>query len=302
MNKLEHLKPIPAGVEPFYHRDNNIRALIFDIYGTLLISASGDVDEADVNEENLRAALKASHYHLNNGAVGNNGCDACSKMLHAMKEAIGKSHAENRANGNHHPEVDILEIWREVMKQATAKGWVRPEQDADLRTFTFVFELLSNRVYPMPGMNDLIKSLHRSGKPMGIVSNAQFYTPVIMNFLIDGEVQERETIEYFDPELTVYSYLEKRAKPDTRLFEKLTPVLKEKYGIAPHEALFVGNDMMKDVYAAQQVGFKTALFAGDKRSLRLRKDHKHIQRVKPDHIITKLAQLKEVTGIWTSRI
>ena len=43
-----------------------------------------------------------------------------------------------------------------------------------------------------------------------------------------------------------------------------------KNGVAPGEVLYVGNDMLNDVYAAGQVGFRTALFAGDQRSLRMR--------------------------------
>ena len=41
-------------------------------------------------------------------------------------------------------------------------------------------------------------------------------------------------------------------------------------GFPAERVLFVGNDMLNDVAAAAAVGLRTALFAGDQRSLRLR--------------------------------
>ena len=72
--------------------------------------------------------------------------------------------------------------------------------------------------------------------------------------------------------------------------------LKEKYVIHPHEVLFIGNDMLNDVYPANKVGFKTALFAGDRRALRLRKNKQEVKNLEPDYIITDLLQLLEIIG------
>jgi putative hydrolase of the HAD superfamily len=49
--------------------------------------------------------------------------------------------------------------------------------------------------------------------------------------------------------------------------------------------------MLNDVAAASQAGFRTALYAGDRRSLRLRSGDDRIQRVQPDLVVTHLRQL-----------
>ena len=46
--------------------------------------------------------------------------------------------------------------------------------------------------------------------------------------------------------------------------------------------------------AAGKAGFKTALFAGDMRSLRLRRDDPEVENIKPDFIIDDLAQLLDI--------
>ena len=58
-----------------------------------------------------------------------------------------------------------------------------------------------------------------------------------------------------------------------------------------HYILYLGNDMLNDIWAAAQVGFRTALFAGDARSLRLREDREEIGDISPNAVITELKQL-----------
>ena len=117
---------------------------------------------------------------------------------------------------------------------------------------------------------------------------------MLMNFFLDNDVLNSEEIKPFDPDLTVYSFKMLKAKPEMALFTRIIPVLREKYGIEPHQGLFIGNDMFNDIYPAGQSGFKTALFAGDKRSLRLRKDKKELAGLSPDMVITDLNQLIEL--------
>jgi putative hydrolase of the HAD superfamily len=49
--------------------------------------------------------------------------------------------------------------------------------------------------------------------------------------------------------------------------------------------------MLNDMLPAYAEGFQTALFAGDKRSLRLREDDPRCKNLSPDLVITDLRQL-----------
>ena len=147
----------------------------------------------------------------------------------------------------------------------------------------------------MPFMKETILRLREQKIPIGIISNAQFYTPVIMNYFLNNEVdEENENIKYFDPDLSVFSYQEKIGKPSVVLYKKAMKACQEKYKLQSHEILFVGNDMLKDIYPAQAVGMRTALFAGDTRSLRLREDDPRTSKLNPDYTIDSLEQIKEI--------
>ncbi|MBS3759794.1 MAG: HAD family hydrolase, partial [Desulfobacterales bacterium] len=95
----------------------------------------------------------------------------------------------------------------------------------------------------------------------------------------------------FSPGLIFYSYQYGVAKPSRRLFQLAAGELK-KMGIEEEDALYVGNDRLNDILPAKTEGFQTALFAGDKQSLRLREGDSRCTGVIPDLVITALNQLK----------
>jgi putative hydrolase of the HAD superfamily len=53
----------------------------------------------------------------------------------------------------------------------------------------------------------------------------------------------------------------------------------------------VGNDIFNDILPAAAEGFQTALFAGDRRSLRLRSEDARCAGVQPDLVITDWRQI-----------
>jgi putative hydrolase of the HAD superfamily len=90
--------------------------------------------------------------------------------------------------------------------------------------------------------------------------------------------------------LVFYSYRFEVAKPSPKLFM----LAAEKLGareILPTEVLYVGNDMLNDIYPAKTIGFQTALFAGDRRSLRLRAEDPRCRNLAADVVVTNLIQL-----------
>jgi putative hydrolase of the HAD superfamily len=214
--------------------------------------------------------------------------------LEQLGEKISEQHDDLRSKGHPFPDVDIFKVWHGMFAAAEEKGLITLNGNESFADTIFVFEVLSNRVYPMPGMKEVLLALHEKNIPIGIVSNAQFYTPIIMNYFLTGEFSVNQEIKLFEKDLSVYSFKEMRAKPDTALFEKFLPTLECKYNIHSSEAVFVGNDMLKDVYTANKSGLRTVLFAGDERSLRLRENDEQVKGLFPDFIINELSQLLDI--------
>lgn len=293
LDEQSELHPVATSfcpnLKPNSETNPPIKAVIFDIYGTLLISSSGDIDQATFNEENMEKALKAGGFDtelFNSGAF--------SFLLKQLPVKVASNQQELKLKGHPFPDIDIFKVWDEMLTAAEDEGLLKRSGDESLAETILVFEVLSNKVFPMPGMKDVLLKLKEKNIPLGIVSNAQFYTPILMNYFLTGDVNLSQHIDYFDPDLTVFSFNELKAKPDVALFEKFIPKLKKSYGILPGETVFVGNDMLKDVFTAKQAGLQTILFAGDERSLRLREDDERVKGLFPDFIITELTQLLEI--------
>ena len=297
LSYLDHLEPflhqiqpmalMPTGAVSAYSRDESIKAVIFDIYGTLIISASGDIMQAGYDSSMFKKALDASGFEI---LIPE---QELMKIHTLFEEEVISGKLQAKASGIPFPELNIVEIWRQTLIRAEDAGLVKGMDKADIRLFTFIFELSSNQVWPMPGMKETILALKAKGYPLGIVSNAQFYTPVMMNFLLSGKIHGEEYLDGFERDLSVFSYKMLKGKPDTAIYEALVEPLRRR-GLQPQQVLFVGNDMLKDIYAASQLGFKTCFYAGDMRAYRLRKEHPQASQTHPDHVITELKQLLEI--------
>lgn len=263
------LEPIPAGIEPAGHLREPVQAVLFDIYGTLFVSRSGDISIArrDVQiAARLQSLLKAYDYK-----------GLADDLIDAFFQAIQTRHEAMRQQGIDYPEVQIDQIWQQVLETSDIET---------ARRFAVEFEMLVNPSYPMPHLKSVLSAFKEASMVMGVVSNAQFYTPILFEAHL-GEVPENIG---FDPKIIFYSYQYKVAKPSRHLFQLAAKKLKT-LGIFPEAALYVGNDMLNDMMPAAAEGFQTALFAGDKRSLRLRPDDPRCNRLTPDLVITHLNQL-----------
>lgn len=195
-----------------------IRAVLFDVYGTLLASAAGE-------------------RHPDPG-------------IHAV---IKKLHA---SSPHPFPEVDIREL------HASLRPDLAPEE---IEALALEHENAVNPVREMPGALQALQALRSQGLRLGLISNAQFYTVPVLEACL-GQKLGALGIE---PELCVFSYELRRAKPDPFLFENARDRLVPR-GIPPESVLYIGNDVRNDIEPAKASGFRTALFAGDPSSLRLR--------------------------------
>jgi putative hydrolase of the HAD superfamily len=280
------LTPIMTAVAPQLNKLEGIKAVLFDIYGTLVISGcSDDLAPAIDPAEALTQALVVSGFEGEPEAAGQIG----SEMM--LKE-IEEWHKAGREAGADYPEVEITKVWKKIIESLCHTEALRfHEYPIDqIRALGLEFECRVNPVYPMPGSKELLDDLKERGMPMGIVANAQFYTPLLFSALLKQSVEELG----FDPECCIWSYKELKAKPSADLFPKAAKFLEKNHGISLSETVYVGNDMLNDIYTASQAGCKTVLFAGDKQSLRLREDDERCKDLKPDAVITSLAQLLQI--------
>ncbi len=281
------LEPLPTDTEARPDTIEDVKAVLFDVYGTLFVSGSGDVGTAAATDsaEALAQALSAAHFKGDLDRAGEAGKEI-------LKSEVLEWHAASKKAGVAFPEVDITKVWKKVIEKLRAKGLLEPpEIDIEpIRNLAMEYECRVNPVWPMPGCLETLRTLKEQGFTLGIVSNAQFYTPLLFSAFFELAVEEIG----FDPDCCIWSYKELQGKPSDDLFPKAEKYLKRNHGIRLGETVYVGNDMLNDIYSAGKAGCRTVLFAGDRRSLRLREKDERCIDLRPDAVITSLDQLIEV--------
>ncbi|MDD5676399.1 MAG: HAD family hydrolase [Kiritimatiellae bacterium] len=277
------MRPRPTGVHPKIRHIPGVKAVLFDVYGTLLISGAGDIAPApEVGKaRDLQTAIEAAGLHRVDAR-------AAARCMVALKRKIVTLRLNRQQDGIRYPEINIEQVWRGLIK-----SWRRTQQlDARggpslSRRLAIEYECRANPVWPMPGLSNVIPCLHAAGLILGIVSNAQFFTPLALAAF----PETGWTRESFDRSLCAWSYAWGEAKPSPRMLGVLLRRLARCYNIAPHETLVVGNDMRNDILPASRLGCQTALFAGDARSLRWHKESSDCTGITPDLVLTRMPQL-----------
>lgn len=263
------LSPVPTDARPAGQLKPPVNCILFDVYGTLFISDSGDIGVVKSKTQKLADVQKLIDRHRLNRTA--------EDLFKKLYQHIENRHTQLRQNGIDVPEVEIDALWTKILKTADQKF---------VRQFAVEFEWIVNPVYPMPHLEEFLRTLKHRRMRMGIISNAQFFTPYLFKWFLGRDLKELG----FHPDLIFLSYRFNCAKPSGGLY-KLAVEKLETMGFSAPEVLCVGNDMLNDIYPATRVDFQTALFAGDKRSLRLRRDEPRCSNLTPDLVITDLMQL-----------
>lgn len=269
---------IPEGIEPILPALQGIKAVLFDVYGTLFTSAVGDISLSGDNQKDaLLRKIICEHFNLQEKTLPKD-------LDSLLRGEILKAQQIRKTEGVSYPEVEIREIWQDFLTQLKIKPNLH-----DICALVTRYECLANPCYPMPYLEEILRNLHDSGYLLGIISNAQFYTQALfMHFL--GKWPEDLG---FSPELCFWSYHFLEGKPSRIKYKSAASVLKDDFSVDSDQVLYIGNDMRNDILPANEVGFHTALFAGDSRSLRLREDDNECRGLKPTSIITDLSQIQK---------
>ncbi|MBW2607232.1 MAG: HAD family hydrolase [Deltaproteobacteria bacterium] len=263
------LSPLPTPLNQSGKLDKKIKCVLFDIYGTLFISGSGDIGTVKKDSQETE---KIEHL-LEKFKIKRN----AKTLLNHFFDTIEKQHEKLRKKGIDFPEIEIDKIWTLILDF----------KNLDIaRAFALEFELIVNPVYPMPNLKEVLRELKNRHITLGIISNAQFFTPFLFDWFLKSDLKHLG----FEPNLILFSYKFGHAKPSSFLFEVASSSLKE-MNIPTDSVLYIGNDMLNDIYPAQKAAFKTGLFAGDARSLRLRSDEPVCENLSADIVITDLIQL-----------
>ncbi|MDP6670558.1 MAG: hypothetical protein QGI60_01960, partial [archaeon] len=192
-----------SNLKPKLENIDGIKAILIDVYGTFITSPADDL--LAMNEEvSLKKTIKEFKLDV-----------SYKKLKELYYEGIVQETKRKVREGVHHPEVVIENIWAKILKDINAKG-------VNKFKIAYFFDWNSDRNKIYPGAFDTLSTLKKKGIRLGIVSNAQFYTPINLTLTLrkasGGRIKNWK--DFFDQRLCTFSYKQGFSKPNKQVFAK----------------------------------------------------------------------------------
>ena len=212
----------------------DIRAVAFDVNGTLV---------RIMTDEGMEQIFRSAAHFLTYQGI--------DLHRHQVRELyFGTLREQQRTSPEEHPEFDAVGAWRSII-DGHLTDFTRTLPAGKLEQMPlFLAEMargISRRrlgLYPhVREVLDVLRERYR----LALVTDAQSaYTR--------GELHKVGLLDYFDP--IVISGDHGYRKPDQRLFQFALDGM----GVAAGNALYVGNDMHRDIFGAREAGMPTVMF------------------------------------------
>jgi len=213
----------------------SIRAVIFDVYQTLLAVGPAPADR-DIRWHELTKETFGAPVPLRLG-----------EFVQLCDAVIAREHAAARAVGIPFPEI----FWPDVVGAVIPPFRELPA--AAQEGFVLQQKALLHTVSLMPGVEHVLRLLRERGVPVGIASNAQPYT---LRELARELAPTGIELAHFASDLCFWSFAHGFSKPDPHVFRLLTARLRAR-GLEPGEALMVGDRLDNDIAPARAQGWRT---------------------------------------------
>ncbi|MCQ2965823.1 MAG: HAD family hydrolase [Alphaproteobacteria bacterium] len=238
-----------------------IKAILFDINGTLSEIWTSEVDD------NL--------YRTVSNFLDFQGVKIDPLKLKQEYFAINE---HQRLNDEDHAEFDAVALFKEIIEKyqtpftktlSAEKLKQLPVITAELYRGASRFSL---KLYD--GVQETLDKLRKKYK-LACVSDAQSAWAL-------PELNSVGLLDYFSPIIVSGDYGYR--KPDKRLFEKALKAL----GVKPSEAIFVGNDLLRDVHGANEAGIISVFFKSNQG------DHEY--KATPKYTMTDFKELLKIVA------
>jgi FMN phosphatase YigB (HAD superfamily) len=214
----------------------NIRAVLFDIYNTLLVIGPPLTDAPARWDRLWQEAFRVRAARV-----------SLEEFASASERVIVREHASARAAGIAFPEI----FWPAVAGEALPELAALSASSAD--EFLFAHAQLTRGVGLPDAAAALLVQARAAGLRLGLVSNCQPYTLRELDTALAAAGLDRAL---FASELCFFSFQAGFSKPDPHVFRWLAARLRAA-GIGAEETLVVGDRLDNDIEPARRQGFAT---------------------------------------------
>jgi histidinol phosphatase-like enzyme len=297
--------PAPPSVEkpkavPYLKRLPEVRAVLWNVYGTLLAITGGDLAFEHPLPFVMNLALDKTLQEFKMWPSMSRKPGQPSEYLAQIYDLVLIEQRAIPGGSEKYPEVSSERLWEAIIKKLLQKDY---KWDAGFfgslneysRKVAYFFHASLQGTACYPGAAFALRHVKEAGLAQGFLADGQCFTPLQLQRGLLQQDPEANLDRLLDADLRFLSHEAKARKPSERLFRQALTALANR-GLAPAQVLHVGSRMTQDLLPARRLGMRTALFAGDRASLQAPKEQVKDAVNRPDVLLTELDQLAEVIG------
>jgi FMN phosphatase YigB (HAD superfamily) len=297
--------PAPPEVDrpkakPHLVRLPQVRAVLWNVYGTLLNISGGELwfehPQAFVMDVALDKAVQEFKMW---GSMSRKPGQPSEYLKQLYTHALTEQRMVPGGTEKH-PEVVAERVWESILKKLFQKDYKFDtgffgSLNEYSRKVAYFFHASLQGTGCYPGAAAAVRHVAKHRLAQGLLGDGQCFTRVQLQRGLAAQDPGILFDKVFTPELITISHEVRARKPSERLFRHALTALNQK-GIAPNEVLHIASRLALDLVPARRLGMRTALFAGDRASLQATAEQLKDAASRPDVLLTELSQIAEVVG------
>lgn len=290
--------PEPLKAKPHLKHLPGIRVVSWSVYGTLLTLPLGELVFEHPTKFVTDVALDKTIQEFRMWKSMTRRPGAPADLMRVWLTNVIDELKFQAPAGEKLPELPSHLIWAGIVRKLMTNEYTYAEsQFGDLEEYGikiayFYHAMLQGTGLMRQAATTILDLQERLGK-QALLTDGQHFTWEQLHFHLRREAAGQDFAVMFPQPLRAVSSVVGCRKPAERLFRTLLAQLKRD-GIEPAEVLHVGAHLHHDVAPARRLGMRTALFAGDKASLRATSEELKQPGMRPDILVTKLSQVVDV--------
>ncbi len=285
-----HLVPLPE-----------VRAVLWNVYGTLLRIAGGELWFEHPQEFVMNIALDKTIQEFKMWSSMSRKPGQPAEYMKQLYDSVLIEHRAVPGGTEKYPEVPSDRVWEALIKKLFQKDY---KFDATFfgslnefsRKVAYFFHASLQGTACYKDAAKAFRLIADKGIKQGLLADGQCFTRVQLQRGLAAQDSDLVLDKVLDKDLSFFSYEIRGRKPSERLFRHALTALSQQ-GIEPNEVLHVGTSISRDLIPAHRLGMRTALFARDKTSLQASAEQLKETPSRPDVMVTNLKQIADLLRI-----
>jgi hypothetical protein len=293
-------QPQPVRAKPHLVRLPEVRCVLWNLYGTLLAIAGGEVLFEHPQPFVMSLALEKTIQEFKMWQSMSRKPGKPSEYLQQIYKQVLIEQSAIPGGGEKCPEIPADRLWEAIFKRLLKNNYVF---DAGFygslnefsRKVAYFFHTSLQTTACYPGAAAALRHVAGRGLAQGLFADAQCFSTVQLQRGLAAQDPAASVEALLRGDLMVLSFEQGRRKPARRMLARVKEVLEEQR-LEPGAVLHVGSRINQDLLPARRLGLRTALFVGDRDAVQATAEQLRDPVSRPDVLLTELSQIAEVVG------